>query len=307
MQNQVLDRMQFIDKIKNRQNKLKGKLDFLNHDLSVITKCEGKELSQGCQSCKNGTWFCLYVGYKCNLDCWYCPQGNMQLKENKIDHPKAMQRLWMDDIKTSIDMVKPGTIKGVSYSGGEPFLYLDKIIDMASYITRNHPDIYQWCYTNGLLVTVNKLQILKDIGIKEIRFHIEASNFNKKVIEIIKEAVKIIDIVTIETPATPRLKKWLIDEKNIHMLEEIGLYQLNLSEIYYVGEYMYENVERYIYTSMSRGQHVSPTYSRKTTYDIFDYVIENNVNIICNDCSHQSRDAQLITRELNKDRLTQMW
>jgi uncharacterized protein len=307
MQNQVLDRMQFIDKIRKRQNKLKGKLDFLNHNLSVITKCKGKTLSQGCQCCKDGTWFCLYVGHKCNLDCWYCPQGNLQYKEEKIDHSKAMQRLWMDDIKTSIDMVKPGTIKGVSYSGGEPFLYLDKIIDMASYITRNHPDIYQWCYTNGLLVTVNKLQILKDIGIKEIRFHIEASNFNKKVIEMIKEAIKIIDIVTIETPATPRLKKWLIDKKNIHMLEEIGLYQLNLSEIYYVGEYMYEDVERYIYTSMSRGQHVSPTYSREVTYDIFDYVIENNINIICNDCSHQSRDAQLITRELNKDRLTQMW
>lgn len=307
MQNQVLDRIEFLEIISKRQNKIKDNIQYLNHGLSVFTKCENKTLSPGCQSCKNGTWFCLYVGYKCNADCWYCPQGDQKCKNNQIDHPKAMQRLWMDDIKLSLDTVKKETIQGISYSGGEPFLYLDKIINMCSYITREHPEIYQWIYTNGLLVTVNKLQILKDIGIKEIRFHLEAFDFNKEILKIVKEAVNIMDLVTIETPATPNLKNWLIEEKNIHILEDFGIHQLNLSELYYIDEKKYQDVDRYIYTSMSRGQHISPTYSRIITYDIIDYIIENKINIICNDCSHQSRDAQIITRELNKNRLNQMW
>ena len=300
-----------MERIKKKQKKLQDNLTFLNSGLSVITKTPtDKDLSKGCQSCKDGTWWCLYVGQRCNLDCSYCPQGSSKFKETKVDDDRAMQRLWIDDIKTALQMVKPGTIKGISYSGGEPFMYLPKIIDMASFITKLFPNIYQWVYTNGLLVTGNKLQILKDIGLNEIRFHLGATNFNQQVLDKVKLAVNIFDIVTVETPGTPALKNWCINEGGLHFLQDIGVHQMNIAELYLikgVNQIGYENDELYQYTSLARGSHVSPTSSRMITYDIIEYCIENKIDILINDCSHQSRDAQIITRELNRNRLKEMY
>lgn len=303
--------MEFMERIRPRQQKLKDDLIFLNSGLSVITKTPShKELSMGCQSCKNGTWWCLYVGQRCNLECSYCPQGNNAFKNSKVDDDRAMQRLWIDDIKTALKMVKPGTIKGISYSGGEPFMYFPKIIDMASFITKSFPDIYQWIYTNGLLVTNNKLQILRDIGLKEIRFHLGSTNFDPRVLGHLEMATKIFDFVTVETPGMPELKEWCINQGGLKRLESLGVHQLNIAELYLiqgVNQPGYEEEELYQYTSMARGSHISPTSSRTITYDIIEYCIENKIDILVNDCSHESRDAQLITRELNPNRLKEMY
>lgn len=305
--------MQFLEMIKIRQKKVSCNLSYLNENLSVI--CDptnsGKELSKGCQTCKNGTWWCLYVGQKCNLNCKYCPQGDISYKISKIDDERAMQRLWIDDIKIALKVVAPGTIRGVSYSGGEPFMYLQKIIEMATFITENFGnDIYQWIYTNGVLATYHKMQILNDIGIKEIRFHIGADNFNESIISKLQPASKIFPTVTVETPSCRELKTWGIDNDGFKRLEQYGVHQINLSELYLiegVGQKGYEEEEVYQYTSMFRGLHISPTFSRIITYDIMEYFIKNNINILINDCSHQSRDAQIYTRQLNKNRLPEMY
>lgn len=272
-------------------------------------------LSPGCQSCKDGTWWCLYVGHRCNLDCGYCPQGTAEDKRASIDHPKAMQRLWIRDIKLALKMVPRGTIKGVSYSGGEPLLYLNKILDMAAFITdefggNQYSDIYQWCYTNGLLAKKDVLKALSDAGLYEIRFHLGATKFDPVVVDRVAEACKIFGRVTIETPTDPSMREWMIERDGLKKLFDIGVTQLNCPEQYYnhprTANY-YHNPETYIYTSMARGRHISPTYSRRITYDIIDYVVQENIDIIINDCNQESRDAQIMTRELNRDRLIEMY
>ncbi len=282
----------------------------MNNGQSVITKCDGKELSKGCQSCKEGTWWCLYVGHRCNLDCVYCPQGTTQDKRDCIDHPEAMQRLWIDDIKMALASVKPGTIKGVSYSGGEPLMYLHKILSMASHITAKYPDIYQWHYTNGLLVTEDILKQLSDSGLSESRFHLGATNFDEAVVKKLEYAVKIMDFVNVETPSNPEAKEWFIKKDGLKRLADIGITQINCSEQYFISPRTYKHhqgTELYTYSSMVRGSHISPTFSREITYDIIDYVIQNNIDIKINDCSHESRDSQIMTRELNRDRLHEMY
>jgi len=305
----MLNRMEFLKVIHERQHQLDENLVYLNSGLSPYTnpKLSGIDLSSGCKSCKDGTWWCLYVGYKCNCDCWYCPQGTTDIKNSKADHPEGMQYLWIEDIKRCLKLVKPGTINGVSYSGGEPFLYLDKIIEFSTYVTKNHPNIYQWIYTNGLLVTNDKLQILKDVGIKEIRFHIGATNFNSEILDKLEDASKIIDRVTVETPSMPQLKEYLINNDGLTKLIDSGVTQLNLSELYFVYPEQHQNFTLYTYSSIFRGSHISPIISRLTTYDILEYIINKKLKILCNDCSHESRDAQLLTRELNSNRLTNMW
>ena len=80
--------------------------------------------------------------------------------------------------------------------------------------------------------------------------------------------------------------------------------------MYYINERAHEEYPdepTYTYTSMARGRHISPVFSRHITYDIIEYVIKENINIIINDCNHESRDAQLMTRELNSNRLKEMY
>ncbi len=267
-------------------------------------------LSPGCQSCKDGSWWCLYVGHRCNLDCTYCPQGTAESKRELIDHPDAMQRLWIDDIKRSLMMVEPGTIRGISYSGGEPLLFIDKILDMGKFVSKNFPYIYQWCYTNGMLVTEDKLKSLVDVGLSEIRFHLGATKFHPTILERLAMACKIFKRVTVENPANPELRKWLIEDGGLLLLKDIGVTQLNCAEQYFVNERAkneYPDTEMYTYTSMARGLHESPTFSRHVTYDIIDYADQNGIDIIINDCSHESRDCQIMTRELNKNRLREMY
>jgi len=301
--------MEFLKPIKERQKNLGDNLSYLNNGLSPYTnpKLSGIELSQGCKTCKDGTWWCLYVGYRCNSTCWYCPQGSIEDKNNKNDHPEGMQHLWIEDIKICLKSVKPKTINGISYSGGEPFLYLNKVLPFANYITKEHPDIYQWIYTNGILVDKENLEKLKDVGIKEIRFHIGATNFDKNIISKIEIASKILSRVTVETPALPETKQFLIDKNGINDLINYGVTQLNLSELYFINENQYKDHINYVYTSIVRGRHISPISSRLSSYDIIEYVVNNKLKILCNDCSHESRDAQLLTRELNKNRLLNMW
>lgn len=305
----MLNRMEFIKTIKFRQRELGDNLEYLNSGLSPFTnpKLSGISLSPGCKSCKSGTWWCLYVGYKCNATCWYCPQGSLEIKDSKNDHPEGMQHLWIEDIYRCLKVIKPGTIDGISYSGGEPFLYFDKIISFASNILKEYPEIYQWIYTNGILVTEEKLKILKDVGIKEIRFHIGATNCSKPIIDKLEMASKIIDRVTVETPAMPNIRDFLINKNGLNILIDSGVTQLNLSELYFTSEEQYKDQMIYMYSSIFRGSHISPIISRLTTYDIIEHVIKNNFKILCNDCSHESRDAQLLTRELNKNRLANMW
>ena len=52
-------------------------------------------------------------------------------------------------------------IDGVSYSGGEPLMYFDKIEPVARAISSTCPGVYQWLYTNGILVDEDKLQRMR--------------------------------------------------------------------------------------------------------------------------------------------------
>jgi len=160
------------------------------------------------------------------------------------------------------------------------------------------------------LATEDRLKRLVDVGISEIRFHLGATNFDPVIVERMKIACSLFDRVTIETPSTPEMKQWAIKENGLQQAFDMGVTQVNCSEHYFNTERAlaeYPETETYVYTSMARGGHTSPTFSRLITYDIIDHCVENDIDLIINDCSHQSRDAQIMTRELNKDRLSEMY
>ena len=325
----ILSRMEFIKEIQRRQEELKDSLEIHNDGLSVWTKTPGnKTLSKGCQACKAGKWLCLYVGKKCNIDCLYCAQGTRQEKMADPERPDLINDTYhIEDTKNMLN--DPGAIwagqnvGGIGYSGGEPFIYLDKVFSLANFMSACHPHIYQWIYTNGLLVTEDKLKRLYDAGIREIRFHIGATNFNKKVLTNLETATGIMDYVNIETPAGPRLKEFLIDKGWIYRFADMGVYQMNFGELSTVAinemqkfllghkrviEY-YQKNQVYVYDSfMDRSVlgrnlsqfYISPTISRENTYDIMKYVSDNKIDILINDCSQDTKHLQRLQRDFSE-------
>ena len=326
----ILSRMEFIEKIYQRQKELKDSLEIHNDGFSVWTKTpSGKTLSKGCQACKAGKWLCLYVGKKCNIDCVYCAQGTKQEKMADPERPDLINDTYhIEDTKNMLndpEAIWAGqNVGGIGYSGGEPFIYLDKVFNLANFMSTYHKHIYQWIYTNGLLVTEDKLKMLYDVGIKEIRFHIGATNFNEKVLENLKIATGVMDYVNIETPAGPKLKEFLIDKEWIYRLADMGVYQMNFGELSTVAvnemkqflmghkraiEYFQKNRQVYVYDSfMDRSVlgrnlsqfYISPTISRETTYDIMKYVIDKKIDILINDCSQDAKHVQRLQRNFSE-------
>lgn len=323
----ILSRTEFIERIRQRQEKIKDFLEISDYGLSVWTKTpSGKTLSRGCQSCKAGKWQCLFVGKKCNVDCIYCPQGTKQEKIAAPEHPGLINDSFkIEDVKSIFnrpDAIWTGSnIQGIGYSGGEPFLYLDKVIDLAKFVSKYHDHIYQWIYTNGLLVTEDKLKAIYDNGVKEIRFHLGATNFNMEVLKKLELAKKIMDYVNVETPSNPELKEFLIDKKGLHLLENIGVYQINLGELSAISidemerfplgfkrtlEY-FKQYELYLYDSMIGRSlnnrnlsqiYISPTISREITCDIMEYAVDNKIDILINDCSQDAKHIQRFQKNL---------
>jgi organic radical activating enzyme len=325
----ILSRMEFIERIHKRQEEIKDSLEIHDSGLSVWTKTpSGKTLSKGCQTCKAGTWQCLYVGKKCNVDCVYCAQGTRQEKMADPERPDLINDAYhIDEVKGMFN--DPGAIwagsnvGGIGYSGGEPFIYLDKVLNLAEFVSRYHGHIYQWIYTNGLLVTEDKLKSLYDTGVREIRFHIGATNFNKKVLNNLEMAKGIMDYVNVESPSNPELKEFLIDKRGIHWLEDVGVYQINLGELSTVAvnemtkflqghkrvlEYFQKNqvyvCDSIIGTSVAGRNlsqiYISPAISREITYDIMKYTIENNIDILINDCSQDAKHIQRLQKSTNE-------
>ena len=328
----ILSRMEFLEKIYKKREELKDSLEISDDELSVWTKTpSAKTLSKGCQACKAGKWLCLYMGKKCNIDCVYCAQGTKQEKMNDPERPDLINdKYHIEDAKNMFN--DPEAIwaakntGGIGYSGGEPFIYLDKVFNLAHFISTYHNHIYQWIYTNGLLVTEDKLKRLYDVGVREIRFHIGASNFNPKVLDNLKIATGIMDYVNVETPGCRKLKEFLIDKEWIYRLEDMGVYQMNFGEMSTVGvnemqkflqghkrviEYFQKN-QVYVYDSfigrsvLGRNLsqfYISPLISRESTYAIMKYAIDNKIDILINDCSQDAKHVQRIQRNLNEQNI----
>ncbi|MBL0702249.1 MAG: radical SAM protein [Desulfosarcina sp.] len=325
----ILSRMEVVEKIYEKQKELKDSLEIHNDGLSVWTKTpSAKTLSFGCQTCKAGKWLCLYVGKKCNIDCVYCAQGTKHEKMIDPERPDLINDTHhIEDVKKMLndpEAIWAGQhVGGIGYSGGEPFIYLDKVLDLANFVSTHHKHIYQWIYTNGMLVTEDKLKMLYNVGIREIRFHIGATNFNKKVLDNLKMATGVMDYVNIETPAGPKLKEFLIDKEWIFRLEDMGVYQMNFGELSTVGvnemqkfllghkrviEYFQKN-QLYVYESflgksvLGRNLsqfYISPIISRETTYEIMKYVIDNKIDILINDCSQDAKHVQRLQRNFSE-------
>jgi pyruvate formate-lyase activating enzyme-like uncharacterized protein len=185
------------------------------------TKTDVSKLSPGCQLCAEGQWSCLFINGKCNCKCFYCPAP-----QNEMGVP-VTQTLAFEDPYQYVDYIRQFDFKGVSFSGGEPFLTYDKMLRFLKVLRKEfNDDLYIWGYTNGTLVDEKKLKLLADEGLNELRFDIGATNYD---LRFVKKALGIIPNVTVEIPAVPDEVELITN--SISELYDKGLSFLNLHQL----------------------------------------------------------------------------
>lgn len=181
-------------------------------------------LAPGCQVCVRGGWSCLFINGRCNCRCFYCPseQGEIGIPTtNRITFPKA---------KDYAAYVRYFGFEGVSISGGEPLLTFDRTLEYLGRVRREAGDgVHLWLYTNGTLLTRERVDRLRDAGLDEIRFDIGAVGYE---LDLLRLAVGRIPCVTVEIPAVPeelgRLRGMLAEMRNAGV-DHLNLHQLRLT------------------------------------------------------------------------------
>ena len=169
--------------------------------------------------------------------------------------------------------------KGVSISGGEPLLTLDKTLKYLKAVKDKHGDeVHMWMYTNGKLITPDVLEKLKKAGLEEIRIDIGAVNYE---LEKIKLAASYIPVVTVEIPAIPEdidMIKRILPE-----LVSAGAQYLNLHQLR-ATKWNISLLLKHNYT-FSHGPRVLVPESELTALEIIKYSLENRIPVSVNYCS----------------------
>jgi pyruvate formate-lyase activating enzyme-like uncharacterized protein len=244
-------------------------------------------LSPGCQTCKDGTWDCIFITRKCNISCPFCFSPHSLPDDycaSAFGH--AQDEIIKNHQKTNV--------KGISFSGGEVFLEPAKLFDWVFAFKSNFPDKYYWVYTNGILAKDKYLRKLGELGVDEIRFNAAATGYDDPtVMGNIASASDHIPNITVEIPAIPE-----DEDKLLSVLEkwtQLGVRYLNLHELMYgpdTNSATMEGERKTIRTGAGHLVTYNP-HSRKLTLSVMQKVLESEIPLSVNDCSLQSKIRQV--------------
>lgn len=270
----------------------KQRIPSLTVNAEQATVCLG-ELSPGCQACKEGTWDCLFVTQKCNLSCSFCysPRG---IREDFAGSAFG------DEPEEIAENYARTRIKGISFSGGEPFLEPERLVNWVSFFHRHFPEAYLWIYTNGMLIEEGMLQKLSAYEVDEIRFNTAASGYdNRVVMKNIKMASSYFHRLTVEIPVIPEEAQKVRD--CLEVWAELGVHYLNLHELLYEpGSNSWEMAEPRQLICLPDG-HIAAEHPacRRVILEVIEQVQYKGLPLNVNHCSLPNKVHQIRGRRLS--------
>lgn len=272
-----------------RRKKIPELKSSVNGDLTHIGR-----VSRGCATCFFRTpqsSYAVYTGVKCNVKCPYCYYDPERTDESWGTSDTVARNL-SEYYKMALD---PNVdIQEITYnSWGEPLLYMN-ILEEAAKITKKHQrtrghKIYSHIYTNGLLATHDILERMKAMEITEIRFHMSASNFSKKVVENMILAKQMGFVVTVEEPSLPENREKLFDL--LPWFDELGLKHLDLVECQVTPD-NFDALDKAYPGGRYYRDYLWHLYDEGLVYDIIEEVINKNYSFSVIDCNSRNECAR---------------
>lgn len=261
------------------------------------SKVDVTNLSKGCQLCGEGQWSCLFINNLCNGKCFYCPTLQTDMAQ------PVTNTLTFDDPETYVDYIRKFGFKGVSISGGEPLISFEKSLAFVKAVKDAFGDeVYVWLYTNGILLTPEKIQTLKQAGLDEIRFDIGATGYHT---DKLKLAVGQIPVVTVEIPAVPEEEENL--KQKIFELKDLGVNHLNLHQIR-LTPYNFNHLIEHDYTYL-HGEKVTVLESELTALRLIQYALDEGIDLPINYCSfvYKNRHQKSANRKKHAPLVVRPW
>lgn len=232
-------------------------------------------LSPGCRLCGEGSWSCLFITGRCNANCFYCPSPQ------ESDDPPGTQGMTFDTPESYAEYLDYFSYRGVSISGGEPFLEPEKSIEHLNAAREaGGTDNYRWLYTNGILADRKIFSRLARAGLHEVRFDIGAVNYS---LRGIAEARDEVENLTVEVPAVPEDKARLT--ALLPELVTLGVRYLNLHQLRLTAH----NAPRLLARdySLLHGEQPAVAESEITALEIMLHVLEKGLDLGVNYCAFQ--------------------
>ncbi len=237
------------------------------------SKVDVTKLSKGCQLCGEGQWSCLFINNLCNGKCFYCPT-----QQNDLAQPET-NTLIFEEPQTYVDYIRKFGFKGVSISGGEPLISFDKSLAFVKAVKDAFGDeVYVWLYTNGILLTPEKVEAFKQAGLNEMRFDIGATEYKTDKLQL---ALGQIPVVTVEIPAVPQEEE-LLKEK-IRELSALGVNHLNFHQMR-LTPYNFNQLVEHDYTYI-HGEKVTVMESELTALRLIQFALDEGLDLPINYCS----------------------
>ncbi len=245
------------------------------------------DLSPGCAACKAGSWDCIFVTLRCNLHCAFC------LIPRQLSL-RPMYSALGGNLATLCDRYKRAEISGVSFSGGEPFLDPETVLEWLAVLRRELPHLYLWAYTNGLTISTPLLRRLAAAGLNELRFNMAATGYRNPVaVQMLHAAIDYIPAVAVEIPAIPEHTGTILDA--LHEWAEAGVKYLNLHElIYESGTNSADLAGRRVPCVMPDGHWCAANPgSQELIRAVLERVVADHLPMAVNDCSLRNKARQM--------------
>jgi len=234
-------------------------------------------LIPGCAICTRMTHLTLRLGFRCNANCPFCFLDTCRENETRPGEENH-RRMMLKDFEN-----RKNDIEGIAISGGEPLLYLRELALCTKEIHRLNPDIHMWLYTNGILADAEHLSRLRSLGVSEIRFNLAATDYNRRILENVRQARSLFPYLAVEIPSYPVQKGLLLAV--LDELDRIGIDQLNLQELLLTPK----NMEKLQGEGYEANAFCFQKYflygSRKMSYEIMKYCLDQHYSFTVNDCS----------------------
>ncbi len=241
-------------------------------------------LVPGCEICTHMTHLAFQLGFRCNAQCPFCFLHTYQADtadEDEVYHRQALLKEFHG---------RRDELEGVSLTGGEPLLHLPELEACVAEMRKHKPELHFWVYTNGILADGEHLGVLQDLGIREIRFNLAATNYGEKILEKVEGAREMFEYVVVEVPSYPKQQDVLTG--CLEELNRIGIDQLNLQELLVTDANVgtlegegYQSGFLYLKKFFLYG-------SRRMTYEVMQHCVNEGYSFTVNDCSASSFGIQ---------------
>lgn len=251
-------------------------------------------LSKGCQLCQKGKWLCIFLTYKCNAGCHFCPAP---FRDDRIS-----SSFWNNKEEILSNLGKTA-FKGISFSGGDPFLVFERLLEWQAYFKKNLPGYYYWVYTNGLAVTEEKMRRLSAAGMNEIRFNIAATGYiNQDIWNKIEAARKIFPVVSVEIPSIA--KDFGLLETALDKMERTRINLLNLHDyILNDADVKSESLQSFEFILNKVIPLKYAVSSVENTERIIKLTQKKGYSFVINHCSMQQKELQMVQRRFKMGKL----